>query len=143
MTLTSIGLRTPDGEVVRVSLECFLLTLDDLVVLEEEDGTMTGLEGFELGPGASLHRLCSNHGAEDLLGDIPKLDVVFVEEDDDTGGLAVAVGDLARGRGEVVSRGNRPTPRGRTHNDDGACFTAWLTISTTRSSGITTSFEIW
>ena len=81
----------PDGEVLLVEREVLLELADGDLVLEEEDGAVTGLEARELllcgGP-----LLLRDDGLEDLAGNVPELLVLGLEEHDDARALRVERG---------------------------------------------------
>ena len=70
----------PGGEAVLVERELRLEVLDDVLVLEEEDGTVAVREAldFSLGRGELLRR---DNLLQDVQGDVPELLVVVTEQE--------------------------------------------------------------
>ena len=70
----------PGGEAVLVERELRLEVLDDVLVLEEEDGTVAVREALDLplGRGELLRR---DNLLQDVQGDVPELLVVVTEQE--------------------------------------------------------------
>lgn len=87
-----VGVLAPLGEPVGVQGELLLQACDDLGVLVEQDGAVSGLEPAEslLGRGPGLG---GGNGLDGGLDDVaPQLLVVGPQEHDDAGGLRVEAG---------------------------------------------------
>jgi hypothetical protein len=84
----TVRLFRPDGEVMSIQGELFLLGLDVILVFEEQNGTVTTGETVHLGVGGA-ELVSRDDLSQDFSGAFPKLVVFFTEEDLGSAGLNI------------------------------------------------------
>lgn len=86
----------PAGELVGVGSELSLHAVDDVLVVEEEDGAGAGLEAGHAA-GGGLPGVLRDDGLEDVRGHVPQLVVLSAEEHEHAVGLGVERGGGVQG----------------------------------------------
>lgn len=114
--LDAVALVGPDGELVGVEGKLLLHAVDDVLVVEEEDGSRGALEHGEL-VGRALPLVLGDDTLEDVAGQVPQLVVLAAKEHNEAVGLRVErrgslqrrlldeLLDAGRANGELLGEG--------------------------------------